>query len=434
MFTRPIETLSTTATNTFNNFRRLTVSRPVRTILNNNTPNRLNKFGADFPNQVRKIWENQVQPPFTSPAPYIQEGTLESEDLYWQNGNPPAVKYQSFIKKKNALEKSEENLPLVRLEVPPNFYSCSGENDPDHGPLVIDERIDAETLKRFKTNSEQQSYIIHNNKKYWLPHTKKSLDAAINAQKFHEFLCFNPLNAASTIDQANGNLPVDITSYEVLTRPERKKRNMVLSNRYKKFNRGLSFFRLLGVSHYNLHFFKDFIFNNMLDMDNLYQLYNNKQGYKAIYLIPLVQGAQNVNDFLQNRIVQFYTQDFDVMVNALDPWYRRLKGEVNQSLVPPPSLVTASQADIDFLTTSEFSLKKERNVNQIKEYYLEVVFFSECQRHNDIGCAPFGWKYRPSLWGKLITIDIVSDLDRTQRRWRDARVKRKNEEKIIFPT
>jgi hypothetical protein len=61
---------------------------------------------------------------------------------------------------------------------------------------------------------------------------------------------------------------------------------------------------------------------------------------------------------------------------------------------------------------------------------LEVIFFSQCEIHNDTNCISDGWNFRPDTWGKIVTIDIVSQLSPEQELWIQGRAIRKNEKKF----
>ena len=89
----------------------------------------------------------------------------------------------------------------------------------------------------------------------------------------------------------------------------------------------------------------------------------------------------------------------------MDPAYEKLEREVEITTNREPPSFSADDYKT-FLTELDISLKKESG---IKEYYLEVVFFSQCEVHDDLECQSDAWHYRPDLWGKLVIIDIVSD-------------------------
>ena len=71
-------------------------------------------------------------------------------------------------------------------------------------------------------------------------------------------------------------------------------------------------FILLAVNHYNLHIFKEFILNNIVDPFNLYQFHKNNFGYKAKFLIaiPINHDKNKLNEFLNNKLVQYYARAF----------------------------------------------------------------------------------------------------------------------------
>jgi hypothetical protein len=67
---------------------------PVQNVILLNTPNRLRKFKRDFPNQVSRRKRNRfnkLKVPFNSLAPYVPEGTEESDYLYSRDGNSQKI-------------------------------------------------------------------------------------------------------------------------------------------------------------------------------------------------------------------------------------------------------------------------------------------------------------------------------------------------------
>ena len=92
------------------------------------------------------------------------------------------------MKKKKHEKKEKKEEPLVRTKIPKNFFMSSknsnfANDQAENKPLIIDAQIDLKTLESFTTQMQERSYIIHDQKKYWLPHTRKVLNAVTNAQK-----------------------------------------------------------------------------------------------------------------------------------------------------------------------------------------------------------------------------------------------------------
>jgi hypothetical protein len=88
-----------------------------------------------------------------------------------------------LVEKEKTREKREKEEMLIRTKIPKDFFvSTLYSGFVDRTPLVMDEKISWDTLKKFQTDIKNQSYIIYENRKFWFVHTRKVLNSATKAQ------------------------------------------------------------------------------------------------------------------------------------------------------------------------------------------------------------------------------------------------------------
>jgi len=391
-----------------------------------NSPNRLDKFKRNHNSYVQRTKKNKVQTPFNSLPPYVSDGNESSNDFY---GNPPLLDYRNY--------EFPENLS-VEVEPVPNFCISTTDNGaitPKSG-ITIKNRTGSSGLSRDDiVNSMRNDYYVRlrspdkkrNNelvqKKYWFPTSGDVLDAILTAKKLYKFVSFDPLDPLPALKEIN---------FPETRSKKTKERKGIINDRYKRLARAKGMFVLFGVSSYNVNNLRLFLLDQIADFNNCYELGYSKYGYTASYIIPVAFFSEKEENFSENDIVKFYTRPNNEIQRNVDPQYAECQKLVSSEPLPNYNSLEIPGKTVDnenFLTNLSFSLKKRKD--EIKEYYLVVIFMSEPEMHENESpiCNNQGWYYRPNVHGKLVTVIAKErrDLDVDERNWVDDRINRKGE-------
>jgi hypothetical protein len=354
---------------------------------------------------VKRKKNNELQI-LNFPIPLIFEGDSRVPDFYFRNRKPPKKNFEQYVYRSEAPRMAPYHTFCIP-DLPPNRDWAQLHKQELQEEIIIKPGINGHNLKTLQSSIQKDYYVKLGKKekeqKYWFPASPDFLNAIITIEKLFGFVCIDPLNPRKAVKE------ISVTD---IPENNEEKRNFT-NSRYKHLQRGIEMFILFGISHYNLLFFHDFLLSQIADINNLYSLSHNKKNYKATYLIPMSWVSQNLTNFIDNPVVQYYSRPgvsskklFHNTLADIDPLiHPLLKGPQEYTALNPPQ---DSLENRNFLQNLDISLKQEKLGNyDVHQYFLEVVLQSAPEAHagNNTGlCNAQGWNWRPKIQGQLVTI------------------------------